>query len=994
MTKRFIDRRIITLVLFILTVPLTAIEKGESMHGFTLLEKRFVEEVNTEVLYFKHDHSGARLVKIAADDPNKTFSISFKTICNSDAGTPHILEHSVLNGSRHFPVKSPFDVLAKGSLNTFLNAMTGSDITMYPVASMNTKDYFNLMHIYLDAVFYPLIYEDPLILKQEGWHRELLDPAGEINLKGVVYNEMKGSFSNPTREVYYQAKRLLFPDTPYRFSSGGYPADIPTLTQETFLDFHRTYYHPENAYILLYGDADLDRELAFINDEYLSAFEMTGTRIEMPKQSLFTEPRTKTLAYPIPSDGEIEDQTYLTLNWITGDVTDRELVMGLQIIQRVLISNETGALRAALQEAKIGKDVRSSLDDLQQNFFQIQVPNANPEDADRFLEIVRSTLEKVVADGLDREAVAGALNRFSFSLREGNDAQKGLSYNWRMMGSWFWADDPFASLEFEKTLAALEKDIPNGYLEGLIQTYLLDNQHRLELVMVPQPGLETERNEKLAFKLAQYKTRLNPNQLEDLLQETQNLLAKQSGEDSPEALATIPLLALEDIDPQTEWYPLTEKKVARVPYLQYTTFTNNVVYTRLQFDLRVLPENLIPYAALLAEVLGAMDTEHYGYGDLDKQLDLQIGGFSTFLTRYLGHERDEELIPKFVVASKAANTKQEQQFNLMSEIIRTTVYTDTGRLKDLLTRHQARLESRVKSDGLGYALTRLNSYYRQSGVFDEKTSGLEYYQFITKLVESFDSNSHSIVTRLQKTAEMLFTRENLLATVTCAEGDTKEFRHQLKVFAKSLPRAEADYQSWRLRPSKANEGLLAASKVQYVVQGYDFRKLGKEWNGSLRVANQVISREWLQQQVRVKGGAYGGWASIGRDGTFYLGSYRDPNLAETLENFDGTVEFLRDFEADDQEMTRFIIGTIARMDRPLTPSQKGNVAVSNHLEGISREMLQADRDAVLSTTPADLRQVADLLSSVLAKEAYCVYGNEKKLQENSTLFGKLVPTVE
>ncbi len=408
----------ILLVIFLLSAAVYAeLSKGDSVHGFKLVEKRFVQEVNAECFYFEHIKSGARLLKIAARDANKTFSIAFKTIPECDCGTPHILEHSVLNGSKHFPVKSPFDVLAKGSLNTFLNAMTGSDITIYPVASINDKDYFNLMHVYLDAVFYPRIYDDPRILQQEGWHYELLSKDSDIVYKGVVYNEMKGAFSSPTRELSYQVYKHLFPDSPYGFSSGGYPSAIPRLTYEDFINFHKKYYHPSNSYIFLYGDADLNKELEFIDREYLAHFEKSDAVAELPLQKPFEKMKKVVASYPLPKDSDASNQTYLTLNYVVGRGDDRALVMALRVLRQALISRESAPIRLALQKAGIGREVSGSIDDIKQNVFQIRVQNANPEDADKFYNIVQETLRDVLKKGLDKEAVEGAINRMEFRLR-------------------------------------------------------------------------------------------------------------------------------------------------------------------------------------------------------------------------------------------------------------------------------------------------------------------------------------------------------------------------------------------------------------------------------------------------------------------------------------------------------------------------------------------------------------------------------------------------
>lgn len=965
-------------------------QENQVYHGFKLVEKRFVKEVNAECLYFQHVKSGARLLKIAADDANKTFSIAFKTLPESDAGTPHIMEHSVLNGSKNFPVKSPFDVLAKGSLNTFLNAMTGGDITIYPIASMNNKDYFNLMHVYLDAVFYPLIYDDPRILKQEGWHHELMAENEPVVYKGVVYNEMKGAFSSPTRELGYQIDKHLFPDNSYGFSSGGYPAAIPSLTYEAFIDFHKTYYHPSNSYIFLYGNADLNKELEFIDREYLSNFEKSDATISIPLQKPFGNMKTVTGHYSAAEGSDTKDQTYLALNYVAGLNTDQKLGLALRILTNVLVNQESAPIRLALKEAGIGRDVRAYLDNMKQNVIQLRVQNANPEQQQEFHDIVQATLKDAVASGLDREAVDGTLNRIEFRLREGDDAQKGLSYNFQILNTWFFAEDPFAGLEYEKPLAAIKEAIDDGYLEEVIQKYLIDNPHALLMVLEPKPGREKEINEQVRNELKAFKKALSADEKKALINESNELIAYQKREDEPEALATIPLLTLQDIDPEIEWYPVEADEVSGTPLLHYDIFTNDVVYLRLYYDVRVLPGDLIPYASLLAEILGSMNTKNYTFGELDKALDLHTGGFSTFITTYLEDRSDENLIPKFLVYSRAMKTKMDKMFELTDEVITNTIYDDPERLKDVLTRHQSQLDADIKSNGLGYARTRMSSYFSREGMFNEMTDGVTYYKFITDLTERYDEMAPAIIKKLTETASLLFSKNNLVVSMTGSKSDVAAFKNHVTAFLASQPEQDVQLQSWEFDAVQKNEALMAASKVQYVLQGYDYKKLGFEWNGKMRVMNQIVSRDWLTNQIRVIGGAYGGFSSFSPNGLAYFGSYRDPNLNETLENFDGTAGYVKEFQADSTDMTRYIIGTIARMDRPYTPSQKGNIAFRNYFENLTPEALQKERDEVLSTTPEDIRNMENLISAILEKDTYCVYGNEGKIKENKNLFNAMV----
>lgn len=960
------------------------------MSGFKLIEKRFVKEVDAECLLFKHEKSGARLFKIANDDLNKTFCVTFKTVTESDAGTPHILEHAVLNGSKNFPVKSPFDILSKGSLNTFLNAMTGSDITLYPVSSMNDKDFRTLMHIYLDAVFNPLIYEDPRILEQEGWHHDLAHADSAITYKGVVYNEMKGAFSSPTREWGFLVDKALFPDTPYRFSSGGYPQAIPTLTYEDFIAFHGKYYHPSNSYIFLYGDGDLESELAFIDEHYLSKYTASDQVVDIPLQAPFEAIRTGSGNYSATEGSELEGNSYLSLSFVAGLSTNQQLGLGLRVLLQALVNNESAPVRLALQEAGIGKDVGAWRDDLKQNVIHIRVQNANPDEAEEFKRVVFETLEKVSREGLEPAAIAGILNRMEFNLREGNTPQKGLYYNNRALGSWFWNDEPFSGLEYEKPLLELKQAIRDGYLEQIISDHMINNPHALLFTLNPKPGLESENDARSTTELATYKQSLSSDEASALVEHTSMLVEYQKAEDTPESLATIPLLDLEDINPDVDWYIAKRSKVSRIPYLHYDTFTNNISYIKLFFDMRVLSEEQLSYASLLATLLGSLGTENYTFGELDNALDKNLGGFNTYLSSYLQQRDDDKLLPKFVVSAKVLSSEQDKAFEFAEEVLTRSLLDDTERIKDVLDRHHSQLSSRVKRDGLGYARTRLFSYSTNAGMFDELTGGLEYYWFITDLVENFETKKDKIIEEIGSVSDQLFNRKNLIAATTSDENAVRLFRSELKQFARSLGKQKPELRHWSFEVETLNEGLMAASKVQYVVQGTDFTDLGYEWDGKIRVLNQIVSREWLKNQVRVIGGAYGGFARFSPTGQVYFGSYRDPNLETTLENYAGTPEFIKTLDIDETEMTRFIIGTISSMDRPRTPSQKGNAAVTRYFTELTRDQLQTERTAVLSTTLADVKAYEKMLSGILESSPLCVYGNEDKLKQNKDLFDKLI----
>ena len=838
--------------------------------------------------------------------------------------------------------------------------------------------------------FFPLIKKDERIFKQEGWHYELTDKNSPIVYKGVVYNEMKGAFSSPTRELAYHVSKNLFPSNGYGKSSGGYPLAIPDLTYQAFLDFYNKNYHPANSCIFLYGNADMKKEMELIDQQYLSTFEKIEIDSKIPLQEPFTEFKKITAPYSVLEGSPIENQTYLSLNWVYGLNTDKKLTMALDVLTDVLIRQESAPIRLALQKAGIGKDVSAYSSNNQQNVFTITVQNANAGDADKFKDIVLSVLKEQSEKGLDQNAVEAYINRMEFNLREGDDSQKGLSSMFQSFPDWIFTSDPFVGLEWEKQLADTKNAIKEKYLEKTITDGLINNQFGLLMVLEPKPGFEKEINDKTAQKLAEYKKSLSDDQIDQLVKETQELIAYQQREDSAAALATIPKLGRSDINTKSDWYEAKEKEIAGTKVIHYEDFTNGVVYANLFFDAKVLPKELIPYATLLTRLMGKMDTEKYLFGDLEKELGKNTGAFYTYLDTYKENLDDASLLPKFVVVSKAIPEKTEKMFELIHEIVYKTKYTDKDRLKTMLTRLQSRLESSVKNYGFNYALTRSTSYFSSQGMFNEITNGLEYYWFINKLVADFDKNSDEIIGNLNKVGEILFNKNNLIVGTSCDAKDYASFDKSFTAFATNLPAKENPLQDWKFELTKKNEGLLSSSKVQYVVKGYNFKKLGFEWNGKMQVLNKILSDDYLQNTIRVVGGAYGGWAGISSDGLVWFGSYRDPNLKETLANYDAATEYLNKFEADDAKMLGFIIGTIADIDIPQTASSKADIAYMRYFEKRTKQQLQAERDAILSTTGQDIKDFEKLIADVMKQNNYCVYGNKEKIESNKALFGKLI----
>jgi len=962
---------------------------GALVHGFKLEQKQFIRELDGEGYLFRHLKSGARLLKIVSKDDNKVFSVAFKTPPPDDTGVPHIMEHSVLNGSENFPVKSPFDVLAQGSLKTFLNAMTSSDSTIYPVASRNDKDFSNLMHVYLDAVFKPLIHRDPRILQQEGWHYELESPAGPLSYKGVVYNEMKGAYSAPERQLDYVMNKALFPDNGYGNSSGGRPEAIPQLTYEHFKAFHRKYYHPANSYIYVYGNGDMEKELAFIDDHYLSGYDKIDVDSRIPLQKPLTTPALVRGQYGIPEGTPVAGKTYIARSSVYGLNTDQELNIAMDILAEALVNHQAAPLRLALQKAGIGRDVSSWVNSVQQPVFTITVTNAEAKDLPRFEQVVADTLKEVAAKGFDRTTLDGIINMQEFRLREGRGAFTGIMGAMMASSGWMFADNPFITLSFNKELAAIRSKLDRKYFETLIEKALLNNPHTCTAVMEPKPGLEKELATELENKLAAIKGKMSPEEIAAIVAQTQELIAYQQRKDDPETLKTIPLLEIADIEKKQEDLPLKQETLAGMPLLVFDTFTKGIVYFDLYFDAGAVEQELIPYVQLYSDLVGMMSTAEYAYGDLENQVNLHTGGISTALDVLAVSRDDERMKPYFLMRGKAMPEKLGRLADLMKQQLLLSKWDDGDRLRELLLRTKAQFEQNLAYNGLGIARSRLASYISNRGAYQDLTSGFGYYQFLSDICRVPDLNM--ITSKLKTVQAKLVNQNGLRVGVTCQDEQLKAVKNALPAMLAGLPKNESKAVEYRFAKEPLNEGFQDASKVQYVLKGSDYKKLGFQYSGEMNVLSQLLSTVYLQNTIRVQGGAYGGFAIMDNAGFLAFASYRDPNLKKTVENYLGASRFLSDLTLDERDLRRLIIGTISGWDRPLNPNQKGYIAVRRYLVGDTLAMLQKERDEILGTTVDDLKGFAKMVKEVMAQNYLCVVGNEKKIEEQKDLFKKILP---
>ena len=968
---------------------------GTIVHGFAVTDRRSVREINSEAWSFEHKKSGAKLIFLANDDDNKVFSISFRTPPADSTGLPHILEHSVLCGSRKFPSKEPFVELVKGSLNTFLNAMTFPDKTMYPVASKNVKDFRNLMDVYLDAVFHPNLYEQPEILMQEGWHYELEAKEKEITYKGVVYNEMKGALSSPDALLQRKVRSVLFPDTPYGYESGGDPDDIPQLTQEQFVAFHERYYHPANSYIFLYGDLDISETLAFI-DGYLAEYDELNCHSGIPRQKPFPQTVEKEMEYPVSSTEKLEDKTFFSLSFVAGEATDPEYSLALQILEHLLLETPAAPLKQALIDSGVGKDASGILvESILQPMIGVRVSGSNPDQKDRFVKVVYQTLEKLVKEGIDKKLIESSINVFEFQLREANyeGLPKGLVYNMKVMDSWLYDGDPLVHLAYESALAKVKTALTGRYFEDLIKWLFMENTHRAVVMLKPCHGLEEKKTANLRKELAEFKAGLSDTELSKLVRRTKELKKRQETPDSKENLEKIPLLKISDIEPKVESLPLIEKKEDGAHILFHPQFTNRIAYVNFYFDVNAVPEELLPYLFLLARILGKVSVAGHSYSELSNEVNIHTGGIQFDVSAFSQSSTDEKFTPKLLVEAKALVEKLPQMLELVSKIINTSSYDDEKRLKELVQETVATWENSITGYGQAFVSNRVLGYFSPVARYTEYGM-LDFYHFVVDLERNFQSKVNEIKAKLREVAAYIFAKNHLLVSVAMEDENYADFTEVFPKFFAELPRRDDKPAQYQLKLSHDNEGLITSGKVQIVAKAANYQRLGFRYHGSMKVLETILRYDYLWSRIRVKGGAYGGSAKFERNGNLVFFSYRDPNLVETLAVYNEMADFLKHYDTEEREMTKYIIGTIGRLDVPLTPSMKAQRAAEQYIRGLSQPDRQKERDEILNAKPGDIRKLAALVDAAMQENYLCILGGEEKIKENKEVFGRLVQVFE
>ncbi len=964
----------------------------KDLSAYELVREEKLPGIHSNGFLLRHKKSGARILLVENDDNNKVFSIGFRTPPPDSTGVPHIMEHSVLCGSKNFPAKDPFVELVKGSLNTFLNAMTYPDKTVYPVASCNDKDFKNLMHVYMDAVLYPNIYEHEEIFRQEGWSYQLDSLEEPLSYNGVVYNEMKGAFSSPEGVLDRVILNTLFPDTSYANESGGDPDDIPDLTYEQFLDFHRTYYHPSNSYIYLYGDMDMEERLDWLDREYLSFFDAKEVDSRIRFQEPFGEVKEHTFSYSIASDEPEEENTYLSYNKVIGTSLDRELYLAFQILDYALLSAPGAPLKKALTDAGIGKDIMGSYDNgIYQPIFSVIAKNAEESQKEEFVELIEKVLSGLAENGIDRKALEAGINYHEFRYREADfgNYPKGLMYGLQMMDSWLYDEtEPFMHVEALKTFEAMKAKMGTGYFEELIRRYLLENTHGAIVIVRPEKGRTARLDAELAQKLQAYKESLSQEEAELLVSRTHQLEEYQSEPDTEEDLNRIPVLERKDISREITPIYNEEMTISGTPVVFHEVETNGIGYVDVMFDLSGVAAEDLPYVGILQSVLGIIDTEHYEYGELFNEINMHTGGIGTALELYndVTNVREKAFKATFEIKGKALYPKLSRTFEMMGEILSASKLSDTKRIKEILDMLKSRLLMKFQSSGHTTAALRALAYASPSAQLKDMTNGIAFYEKLNEILEHYEECREKLSEKLSELSKRIFRPDNLMVSYTAARTGLAGMEELLCRLKSKLYTDTPEETACIIHCEKKNEGFKTASKVQYVARTGNFIDNGASYTGALQILKVILSYDYLWQNIRVKGGAYGCMSNFTRVGDGYFVSYRDPNLKRTNEVYEGVVDYLKGFTVSDRDMTKYIIGTMSNIDQPLTPAAKGERSMNLYMNKVSADMIREERNQILDATQEDIRSLSRVAEAILKAGQICVIGSEEKIEEDRELF--------
>jgi len=957
--------------------------------AFELVQEKEIPEFHSHGKLYRHIKTNARLLSIINEDENKVFGINFRTPPTDSTGISHIMEHSVLCGSRKYPVKEPFVELLKGSLKTFLNAFTYPDKTCYPVASQNLQDFYNLIDVYLDAVFYPKISQH--VFDQEGWHYELEKLEDPLKFKGVVFNEMKGAYSAPDRVLCEYAQQSLFPDNTYGFESGGHPRHITDLTFQQFKDFHKMYYHPSNSYIYFYGDDDPEQRLA-IAEEYLQDFDKKNIDSQVRLQTTIDQPKTVEYTYDSGNAEDSDRKGMIAINWLLSEVTDLEMRMSFRILEHILIGTPASPLRKALIDSGLGEDISGVglENELRQMYFSTGLKGISLQDAKKIESLIIQTLADLAKNGIEPDTIEASINTIEFSLRENNTGSfpRGLSLMLRSLTAWLYDADPFLPLRFEQILSKIKNSLKedNQYFEKLIDLHLLQNKHRTSVILKPDPGQGKKEEELELNKLKNAQQSKSKEELQEIINNTENLKNIQVTPDPPEALASIPSLQLSDLNKEIKKIPCEISRTGNTEIIFHDIFTSQITYVAIGFNLHVLPQEFLPYISLLSSSLLEVGTEKEDFVKLTQRIGRKTGGIacSTFCGNKVDSHQKEagksDCAAWMFLKGKVMVDQVDDLLDIFKDVLLTTRLDNQVRFQQILLEEKAEMESDLIPSGHQVINSRLRSRFSEGDWADEQMTGIEYLNFVRKLIPLADSNWPLILSKLEEAKSILLNRNCMTCNITIDQKNWEKLQPKLKTFINLFPDKPVQLQQWTKEEDFKGEGFTIPSQVNYVGKGANLYKFGYQLHGSTMPITRYLATTWLWERVRVQGGAYGGFCRFDpHSGVFTFLSYRDPNLLETLDTYDNTSKFLKELDLNETELTRSIVGAIGDMDTYQLPPAKGFTSLVRHLIGLTDDRRQKIRDEVFNTSVENFKEFATILDKVNEEGDIVALGSEEAI---------------
>lgn len=987
------------------TEQLPELADGTTIANFTVERFETIEEISGGAYVIRHNPTGARTLWLANADSNKAFSIAFKTPPTNDTGVFHILEHSVLCGSDKFPVKEPFTNLLKTSMQTFLNAMTFPDKTMYPVASTNEQDLYNLMDVYIDAVLFPAIYKRPRILEQEGWHYELSDDGKTLSYNGVVFNEMKGALSDPDEIMIAEMNRQLFPNTAYRFESGGNPRAIPQLSYDEFIDTHARHYSLSNSYTILYGNLDIKRALAFLDTRYSAAPTRT-TNAPNPlaiQQPVVASPAQITMA-------TTPDNASVTLGFVIGGAKDRTRVLGVDILMDALMGSNEAPLKRAILNANLGDDVVSYLvDSVAQPFVLIELKGAKPDVADAFRELVYTTCRELIDKGIGNHLIGASLAQAEFNLRESEwgGYPDGVALAMQALNSWLYDDaNPISYLHYEDSLAFLRQALENSWYETLLDELICSSVHSAQVELVP-----TEKGDADAEvqELAAFAATRTSEQLADISREAAALRAEQDAPDSPEALASLPILGIEDIGPAAPEPGVHLVDSYPAPSYVHEVPTKHINYIYSYFDLRNIAWDDLPYVSILSDLLGKLETAKHSAAELDTLIETNLGRLSFFVESTGRVDDVHAACPRLVVSSASLSEKLPYAAHIPAEIWSSTQFIDKDRILNALQQRRISMEQAFIGAGHSCAINRMLSYFRKNALVTEQLNGVDFYQFLCDLIDHFDERADELCATLERMTHDIFTADTMELSFTGSDDELARWWEAIGEFATaapvpvptgaSIPAGNGQDSNTGLNttsklqipePRIKNEAFAVPGNVVFVVEGKDGQADGCVSDGVWAVANRAIILDYLWNEVRVRGGAYGCSFDTTNTGVARFFSYRDPNVDATIQRYENTAQWLKTWSSSDDEFTGYVVSTVSSFDTPTKPHALVRRQDLMRMSGQDPQVRLRHREEALHATVEKVRKRAEALSDLSEKRGICVFGSQALL-ETSKLDLTIVP---